>query len=102
MENEDKYQMFTLLNNEVAVDVDLSSVECGINAALYFVAMEPDGGLARYPTNKAGAKYGTGYCDASCPRSNRFNGGKVSDVATSLILLLTTMAPGKLRRLDTF
>ena len=97
MENKDKYQMFTLLNNEVAVDVDLSSVECGINAALYFVAMEPDGGLSRYPTNKAGAKYGTGYCDASCPRSNRFNGGKVSDATIAQISSLLTMATGELR-----
>ncbi|KAI9166322.1 Exoglucanase 1 [Paramyrothecium foliicola] len=78
MEAEDRYQMFTLLNNEIAVDVNLASVECGLNAALYFVAMEPDGGKATFPTNKAGAKFGTGYCDASCPRSNRFNGGRAN------------------------
>jgi cellulose 1,4-beta-cellobiosidase len=78
MENEDTYQTFTLLNNEVAVDVDLSTVECGIRAGLYFVAMDADGGKSRFPTNKAGARYGTGYCDASCPRSNRFNGGKAN------------------------
>lgn len=35
-----KYQMFTLMNNEFAFDVDLSTVECGLNAALYFVAMD--------------------------------------------------------------
>jgi cellulose 1,4-beta-cellobiosidase len=55
-----KYQMFTLMNNEFTFDVDLSTVECGLNAALYFVAMEEDGGMAKYSSNKAGAKYGTG------------------------------------------
>jgi len=55
-----KYQMFTLMNNEFTFDVDLSTVDCGLNAALYFVAMDEDGGMAKYSTNKAGAKYGTG------------------------------------------
>lgn len=35
-----KYQMFTLMGNEFTFDVDLSTVECGLNAALYFVAMD--------------------------------------------------------------
>jgi cellulose 1,4-beta-cellobiosidase len=60
MNGASKYQMFTLMDNEFAFDVDLSTVECGLNSALYFVAMEEDGGLASYSTNKAGAKYGTG------------------------------------------
>lgn len=51
---------------------------CGINGALYFVKMDADGGLAKYPTNKAGAPYGTGYCDAQCPRDLKFIAGKVS------------------------
>jgi hypothetical protein len=50
---------------------------CGINGALYFVKMDADGGLAKYPTNKAGAPYGTGYCDAQCPRDLKFIAGKV-------------------------
>jgi cellulose 1,4-beta-cellobiosidase len=78
MESEHKYQMFTLLNNEIAVDVDVNTVECGLNAKLFFVAMEQDGGMARYPTNKAGAKYGTGYCDTFCSMKNKFNGGKAN------------------------
>jgi cellulose 1,4-beta-cellobiosidase len=78
MENEEAYQMFTLAGNEFAFDVDLSSVECGINSALYFVAMEADGGMGSYPTNTAGAKYGTGYCDAQCARDLKFIGGEVS------------------------
>jgi len=60
MNGNSKYQMFTLMNNEFTFDVDLSTVECGLNSALYFIAMEEDGGMSSYPSNKAGAKYGTG------------------------------------------
>lgn len=77
MNGDDAYQTFTLLGNEFTFDVDLSTVECGLNAALYFVAMEEDGGMASYPSNAAGAKYGTGYCDAQCARDLKFVGGKV-------------------------
>jgi cellulose 1,4-beta-cellobiosidase len=73
-----KYQMFTLMGNEFAFDVDLSTIECGLNSALYFVAMEEDGGMKSYSTNKAGAKYGTGYCDAQCARDLKFVGGKAN------------------------
>ncbi|KAL2195598.1 glycoside hydrolase family 7 protein [Corynascus similis CBS 632.67] len=78
MNGDDKYQMFTLMGNEFAFDVDLSTVECGLNSALYFVAMEEDGGMASYPSNQAGAKYGTGYCDAQCARDLKFVGGKAN------------------------
>ncbi|KAK4159896.1 glycoside hydrolase [Cladorrhinum sp. PSN259] len=78
MNGASKYQMFTLMNNEFTFDVDLSTVECGLNAALYFVAMDEDGGMAAYSTNKAGAKYGTGYCDAQCARDLKFVGGKAN------------------------
>ncbi|CAI4217505.1 unnamed protein product [Parascedosporium putredinis] len=76
METEDKYQMFTLLGNEFTFDVDMSKVGCGLNGALYFVSMDADGGLAKSPNNKAGAKYGTGYCDAQCPRDLKYIDGK--------------------------
>ncbi|KAI0009692.1 glycoside hydrolase family 7 protein [Xylariaceae sp. FL0662B] len=78
MESEDTYQTFTLRDNEFAFDVDLSTVDCGLNAALYMVAMEADGGMSSYPSNKAGAKYGTGYCDAQCARDLKFVGGKAN------------------------
>ncbi|KAK0647981.1 cellobiohydrolaseI [Cercophora newfieldiana] len=77
-EEDTKYQTFVLLGNEFAFDVDLSTVECGINSALSFVAMDADGGMERFPTNEAGARYGTGYCDAQCPMSGRFVGGKAN------------------------
>ncbi|KAI0483411.1 glycoside hydrolase [Xylaria cf. heliscus] len=76
MNGPEKYQMFTLLGNEFSFDVDLSQVGCGLNAALNFVSMDEDGGLSRYAGNKAGAHYGTGYCDANCPRDLRFINGK--------------------------
>ncbi|PKS05014.1 hypothetical protein jhhlp_008380 [Lomentospora prolificans] len=78
MNGSDKYQMFKLMNNEFTFDVDLSTLDCGLNGALYFVMMDEDGGKAKYSTNKAGAKYGTGYCDAQCARDLKFVGGKAN------------------------
>ncbi|KAG8927314.1 hypothetical protein FRC02_008301 [Tulasnella sp. 418] len=40
--------------------------------------MDADGGIQKYPGNKAGAKYGTGYCDAKCPRNLRFINGEAN------------------------
>jgi cellulose 1,4-beta-cellobiosidase len=77
LQDDSTYQMFTLLDNEFSFDVDLSTVECGINSALYFVPMKPDGGLSDEPNNGAGAKYGTGYCDSQCARDLKFVNGKV-------------------------
>ncbi|KAL6399384.1 exoglucanase type C precursor [Ilyonectria robusta] len=81
MEDDETYQMFTLLGNEFTFDVDVSGISCGLNGALYFVSMDEDGGKAKYDGNKAGAKYGTGYCDAQCARDVKFiNGvGNVED-----------------------
>jgi cellulose 1,4-beta-cellobiosidase len=78
MESDTKYQMFTLLGNEFTFDVDVSNLPCGLNGALYFVSMDQDGGASKYPSNKAGAKYGTGYCDSQCPRDLKFIDGEVS------------------------
>ncbi|KAK7427287.1 hypothetical protein QQZ08_006223 [Neonectria magnoliae] len=75
MEDESTYQMFTLLGNEFTFDVDVSGISCGLNGALYFVSMDEDGGKAKYTGNKAGAKYGTGYCDAQCARDVKFING---------------------------
>ncbi|CZT44311.1 related to Exoglucanase 1 [Rhynchosporium secalis] len=58
MESDTKYQIFSLLNKEFTFDVDLSNLPCGLNGALYFVSMDADGGMAKYPNNKGGAKYG--------------------------------------------
>jgi hypothetical protein len=37
--------MFRLKNKELAVDIDVSTLPCGVNAALYFVEMQKDGGM---------------------------------------------------------
>ncbi|KAE8453227.1 hypothetical protein EG329_011294 [Mollisiaceae sp. DMI_Dod_QoI] len=75
-----KYQMFQLLNQEFTFDVDVSNLPCGLNGALYFSEMDEDGGMARFSTNKAGAKYGTGYCDAQCPQDVKFINGQANSV----------------------
>ena len=51
----DKNHMFMLKNQEFTFDVELSSLPCGFNAALYFVGMTE---------NEGGAEAGTNYCDA--------------------------------------
>lgn len=77
MENDDTYQMFNLTNSEFSFDVDVSKLPCGLNGALYFSAMDADGGMSKYDGNTAGAKYGTGYCDSQCPRDVKFINGQV-------------------------
>lgn len=67
--------MFMLKNQEFTFDVDVSQLVCGLNGALYFVAMDADGGMSKYPNNNAGAAYGTGYCDAQCPHDLKFING---------------------------
>jgi cellulase len=52
------YAMMSLLNGELSVDVDLSTLPCGENGAFYLSSMEPDG--------KNNAAAGSGYCDAQC------------------------------------
>lgn len=77
MDDQDKnYQLFNLKNQEFTFDVDVSQLECGLNGALYFVSMPADGGVSA--TNKAGTKYGTGYCDAQCPKDIKFINGKAN------------------------
>jgi len=76
--SKEKYEMFYLLNQEFTFDVDVSNLPCGLNGALYFVAMEADGGVGKHPTNKCGAKYGTGYCDAQCPRDLKWINGEAN------------------------
>ncbi|KAG6875706.1 hypothetical protein C0993_007882 [Termitomyces sp. T159_Od127] len=78
MASETEYQMFKVLNQEFTFDVDVSQLPCGLNGALYFSEMVADGGMSEYPTNKAGAKYGTGYCDSQCPQDIKFIAGQAN------------------------
>jgi len=71
-ESEEQYHVFFLKNREFTMDVDLSDLPCGLNGAVYFVEMDPDGGTANHPSNEAGAAFGTGYCDAQCPHDLKY------------------------------
>ncbi|KAJ6524101.1 cellulase CEL7A [Mycena vulgaris] len=63
-----QYQTFDFRNQEF--------LPCGLNGALYFSQMDADGGVTKSNgANKAGPKYGTGYCDAQCPRDLKFING---------------------------
>lgn len=69
----DKYKQFKVLGKQISFHVDLSEMPCGTNGAVYFVEMPEDGGMD--DMNKAGPKYGTGYCDAQCPRDLKWTKG---------------------------
>ena len=76
--DENNYEMFKLKNKEFTFTVDVSHLDCGINGALYFVQMDQDGGKSKHSGNAAGAKYGTGYCDAQCPHDIKFINGEAN------------------------
>nr|BAF57463.1 putative glycosyl hydrolase family7 [uncultured symbiotic protist of Cryptocercus punctulatus] len=73
-----QYVLFKPINKEFTFDIETSTLACGINGALYFVEMDADGGTSKYPRNTAGAKYGTGYCDAQCPKDGKFIGNNAN------------------------
>ncbi|OTB06064.1 glycoside hydrolase family 7 protein [Hypoxylon sp. CI-4A] len=62
----DDYEVLFVKKGEIAFDVDVSKLGCGMNGALYLTEMNSTG--ARSALNPAGARYGTGYCDANCPK----------------------------------
>jgi cellulose 1,4-beta-cellobiosidase len=71
MDTPDTYRQYKLKNREFTFDVDVSTQPCGINGALYFVDMDADGGMSRFPTNAAGARYGTVSARASALAPDR-------------------------------
>jgi cellulose 1,4-beta-cellobiosidase len=85
------YQTFNPIGKEFSFDVDVSHLPCGTNGAIYFTQMDADGGMARYPSNKAGGKFGTGYCDSQCPKSLKFINGLVSNALTETCLLINNL-----------
>jgi cellulose 1,4-beta-cellobiosidase len=72
-----EYKQFDLIGKEVSITVDMSKTECGLNGAIYLVEMDPKGDLG-VGDNNAGAEYGTGYCDAQCPRDLKWIKGKAN------------------------
>ncbi len=71
LDSSNNYVLLKLLNQEFSFDVDLSTLPCGENGALYLSEMEKAGGRSG---SSAGAGYGGGYCDAQCPVQNWYNG----------------------------
>lgn len=71
------YEVFKLKNMELSFEVDVSTLGCGLNGALYFVEMSEDGNVG-VGSNKAGAGLGTGYCDAQCPHDIKFIDGEAN------------------------
>ncbi|KAI2465664.1 glycoside hydrolase family 7 protein [Annulohypoxylon bovei var. microspora] len=71
-EDGEDYEVLLLKNAEISFDVDVSKLVCGMNGALYVTEMNATG--ARSALNPAGARYGTGYCDAQCPMLPFING----------------------------
>lgn len=69
-----KYEIWKPLNKEFTFSIDASNLPCGVKATVSFIEMDADGGKTKYPSNLAGAKYGTGYCDSKCPRIKWING----------------------------
>jgi cellulose 1,4-beta-cellobiosidase len=76
MDGTDSYKMFKLKNREFTMDFDVSEAPCGLNGAMYFVEMDKSGDYGG--GNKAGAKYGTGYCDAQCPHDVKWIHGEAN------------------------
>lgn len=66
------YVLVKLLGQELSFEVDLSTLPCGENGALYLSEMHATGGRNEY--NTGGARYGSGYCDAQCPIRTWLNG----------------------------
>ena len=71
-EGGEEYEMLKLTGQELSFDVDSSALPCGMNGALYLSEMAADGGKSAL--NTAGAKYGSGYCDAQCHNLPVING----------------------------
>ncbi|KAI8810012.1 concanavalin A-like lectin/glucanase domain-containing protein [Cladochytrium replicatum] len=68
-----KYEMFYLKNRQISIDIDISKVQCGYNAAFYFSSMNKN------------AAIGTGYCDAqgtNCNEMDNFEGNYGSVAST--------------------
>merc|ERR1712139_530949 len=76
MDSNSQYKHFKMLNKEIAFTIDVRNMPCGLNSAIYFSEMSADGDASS--TNKAGAAYGTGYCDGQCARDLKWVKGKAN------------------------
>ena len=69
----DKHHPFYVKNRQVSIDIDLSQVKCGYNAAFYFVNMDLN------------APLGTGYCDGqgTCQEYDLMEANRAATQATT-------------------
>jgi len=79
-EGANENSLFELAGKELSFDVDLSTMSCGFNAAMYFIGMDK---------NYGGAESGSHYCDAQavggtyCSEMDLFEGNTASHQITT-------------------
>jgi cellulose 1,4-beta-cellobiosidase len=67
------YYALKVLGKRFSFTVDVSKLPCGLNGALYAISM-PLNGIP----DKGGAAFGTGYCDAQCPKDIKWMQGRTA------------------------
>ena len=67
-EDDDKKEMCGMQVEDVKFTADDAGIYCGLNGALHFMQTDKDCGKSKCSkySDMAGAKCGTGYCDAQC------------------------------------
>lgn len=65
-------------DSEYTFDIDVRNVPPGYKARVSLNWMWPDGARSEKKGDKAGARYGTGYCDATCDKGQRFVEGRAN------------------------
>lgn len=68
------YQGFDMRGKEVSFTVDVSSLPCGLNGAVYFTEMP----LVNSHSSGLDASFGINYGDAQCPKDIKYIGGKAN------------------------
>ncbi|KAF4500420.1 cellulose 1,4-beta-cellobiosidase [Fusarium agapanthi] len=65
-------------DSEYTFDIDVRNVPPGYKARVSLNRMLPDGARSEKKGDKAGARYGTGYYDATCDKGQRFVEGRAN------------------------
>jgi cellulose 1,4-beta-cellobiosidase len=65
-------------DSEYTFDLEIRNVPPGYKARVSLHWMWGNGGKGKEKGDKAGARYGTGYCDATCDQGQRFVHGKAN------------------------
>ncbi|KAF4344250.1 exoglucanase type C [Fusarium beomiforme] len=81
MKDENHYEWTQIIDpwdSEYTFDVEVRDVPPGYKARLSLHWMWEKGNMDKKKGDKAGAKYGTGYCDAHCDQGQRFVMGRAN------------------------